>query len=480
VKALVRIGMEAHIQLHTRSKMFCRCPVRFDAPANTLVCPVCLGLPGTLPVPNRGAMLLALALASALGGEIQEQVRFDRKSYVYPDLPKGYQITQFTHPLARGGSIEVVGEQGPRTIRLRRLHVEEDVGKSRHDPGGGESRIDFNRAGIPLVEVVSEPDLRSASEAVDYLRELRAVVRYLEISDAEMEWGNLRCEPNVNLVLERDGRKVATPVVEIKNLNSLRSVGRAIDLEVARQLERAAGPGAGIETLIRETRGYDEDLGATYALRAKETCDDYRYFPDPDLPPIRVGSAWREEALARVPELPAPRRRRFLEEYGLRPTEARRLCAERARGDYFEQAVSAGAAPREAANWILTDLAHLSPALPAPRLAALLRLVAEGKLTRSCAAKRVLPHLIETGADPEQAVAELDLGRIDDLGTLQQAARSAVEAQPKAARAFAEGKAKALDALMGALMRETSGRANPELARDVLTSVLRETLGERE
>ena len=484
VRAAVLVGMEVHLQLRTRSKMFSPSPVRFGAPPNTLVDPVVLGLPGALPVPNREAITMALALATALGGDLAEITRFDRKNYFYPDLPKGYQISQFDQPLSKGGAVEIATKDGVKLIRVRRLHIEEDVGKSIHDDGGGLSRVDFNRAGTPLVEIVSEPDISSPEEARAYLNALRTLVQYLDISDGNMQEGNLRCEPNVNLHIETDGGIVKTPVVEIKNLNSVRNVERAIRLEIERQLAEYEKLGAKVADLPRSTRGYDDDRDTTYLMREKEEAQDYRYFPEPDIHPLVVGEAWRAEAARRVPELPGAKRRRFQEEFGLGAYDADTLCREKATADYFEQVVAGGAPPKQAANWILGDLAHLANEANTPiaeldlapaRLAALIGLVETGKVARQAAQQQVLPRLAGGLEEPERIVAELALSPIDDADLLAEVARRAIEAHPQAAKDYRAGKKKAFGALMGFVMRETGGKANSGAVRSVLESLLEES-----
>jgi len=480
----VVVGMEVHLQLRTRSKMFCRCPVRFGAPPNTLVCPVCLGMPGALPVPNRDAMLMALSLAKAMDCEIQERTKFDRKNYFYPDLPKGYQISQYDRPLGTKGRLEIVTEDGPKPVRIRRLHIEEDTGKSLHVGSESVSRVDLNRAGTPLVEVVSEPDIGSAAEARAYLQALRALVRYLDVSDGNMQEGNLRCEPNINLHIDgRDGARVVTPIVEVKNVNSVRNVERAVALEVERQLAEYARLGPSVADGARSTRGYDDDRDKTFVMRRKEAAHDYRYFPEPDIPPITIGSAWQREAAERVPELPHARRRRFTGEYGLTDYDAELVCRDRATADYFESAVKAGVVPKSAVNWMTelqrhakergTPLAEL-PLRP-ERFAALVRLVEEGQVARKPASKQVLPRMLETGEEPEQIVEDLGLTQVDDAETLRVAARRAVAAHPKAAADVRAGKEKALGALMGFVMKETRGKANPRVVRGVLQEVLAES-----
>ncbi|MHC4340800.1 MAG: Asp-tRNA(Asn)/Glu-tRNA(Gln) amidotransferase subunit GatB [Planctomycetota bacterium] len=481
MKHRVLIGMEVHLQLKTRSKMFCRCPVRFGEKPNSLVCPVCLGMPGALPVPNRDAMIMALSLASALGCEIPDRTRFERKSYFYPDLPKGYQISQLGRPLGSGGMLEIVTEEGVKPVQLRRLHIEEDAGKSVHDADADLSRVDFNRAGTPLVEVVSEPDLASPDEARAYLHALRTLVRYLDISDGNMQEGNLRCEPNINLLIEERGCTVRTPIVEIKNLNSIRHVERAVRSEIWRQLVEYEQKGAAVEQEARQTFGYDEGKDTTFPMRLKEACHDYRYFPEPDIPPIGIGTAWREEAAARVPELPADKRRRFAADYGLSDYDADLLCREREVAGYFEGVVAAGAAPKQAANWIsgeVTRQAHergrsvTGLELSAARLAALIGLVERGAVARAAAAREVLPRMLEEGEEPARIIEVLNLGLVEDTDLLRGAARKAVEANPKAAEDVRAGKKKAFDALMGHVMEEFGGRANPKLVREVLMKIL--------
>ncbi len=470
----VLIGMEVHLQLRTASKMFCGCPVRFGAPPNTLVCPVCLGLPGSLPVPNRDAIVLALSLATAFGCDLAERTKFDRKHYFYPDLTKGYQISQYDLPLAKGGAIEIVTEGGEaKRIRLRRLHIEEDVGKSLHDDASGLSRLDFNRAGTPLVEIVSEPEIASPEEARAYLNALRAVVQYLDVSDGNMQEGNLRCEPNVNLHIDRGGRTIKTPIIEVKNLNSVRNVERAMQQEIERHLELWRTLGDRVADLPRGTRGFDDVRDTTFELREKEEAHDYRYFPEPDIPPITFGATWRAEAGARVPELPDARRRRFSTAYGLTAYDADLLCRERATADRFEAVVAAGAPPKPAANWLLAggaDIARLSPA----RLAEFVNLVEQGRVARQAAARDLLPRMAESDSPAAELIAELGLAQVEDASLLREAARRAIAAEPQAARDVRDGKQKALGALMGHVMRQTGGKASPQAVRSVLLDLLKE------
>jgi aspartyl-tRNA(Asn)/glutamyl-tRNA(Gln) amidotransferase subunit B len=485
MKVTVLVGMEVHLQLRTHSKMFSPAPVRFGAPPNTLVDPVVLGLPGALPVPNRDAITMALALAMALGATPAEITGFDRKNYFYPDLPKGYQISQYDRPLATGGAIDVVTREGTKTVRLRRLHIEEDTGKNLHDDRLGLSRVDFNRAGTPLVEIVSEPDIASPEEARAYLNALRAVVSYLDISDANMAEGNLRCEPNVNLHVESgSGKVIETPIVEIKNLNSVRHVERALRFEIERQLAEVEEKGPAVAQEPRSTRGYDEGRDTTFLLRRKEEEHDYRYFPEPDIPPLTITEEWRAAAAARVPELPDAKRRRFMEELGLGAYDAEALCRERSTADYFEKVVAADGAPKAAANWILTELGRHANEKKVPVaelglapvwLARLVGLVEEGRVTRRAAAQQVLPAMLQTGAAPGDIVGDLGVDRIDDADAIRETARRAVAAHPRAVADYRGGKRKAFGALMGFVMQETGGKADSELVRSVIEEVLEES-----
>ncbi|MEM8886156.1 MAG: Asp-tRNA(Asn)/Glu-tRNA(Gln) amidotransferase subunit GatB [Planctomycetota bacterium] len=474
------VGMEVHLQLRTKSKMFCRCPVRYGAPPNTLCCPVCIGLPGALPVPNRDAMLMALSLASAMGCEIEPQTKFDRKNYFYPDLPKGYQISQFDRPLGTNGSIEIVTERGVKTVRIRRLHIEEDVGKSTHEDGL--SRVDFNRAGTPLVEIVTEPDMESPEEARAYLQALRTLVRYLDISDGNMQEGNLRCEPNVNVHIEvEEGRVVKTPVNEIKNINSVRHAEKAIRHEVERQMHAFEKLGEEVATMPRCTLGYDDKADRVFVMRNKEEAHDYRYFPEPDIPPIHIGAAWKSEAAERVPELPDARRKRFQETYELSAYDAEHLCRDRPVADYFEKTVKAGAPAKAASNWIFGELSRYANernvalgevGISAARLASFIQLVEGGKVPRQAAKNELLPRMLESDADPSALVEEMGLAQVDDRALIESAAAKAIESNPKAVADFQAGKVKAIGALKGFVMRETKGKANPQVVEEVLKSLL--------
>ena len=476
------IGLEVHAQLQTRSKMFCPCPVTVGAPANEATCPVCLGFPGTLPVTNRDAIALAIQLAVAAGCEIHHDSRFARKNYFYPDLPKGYQITQYDRPIATGGGIEIDTPAGPRKISLVRIHLEEDAGKSLHDNPFPDvpsdvTLVDWNRAGVPLVEIVSEPEIRSAEEAASYLTELRRLLRFTAVSDADMEKGNMRCDANVSIRLSEDdpfGTRV-----EIKNLNSIRFVAKAIEHEVERQREAMARG----ERIVLETRLWDERAGKTAAMRGKEEAHDYRYFPEPDLGALVVEQAWIDDAASRLPELPRARRARFVEAYAIAPADAETLTSARELADYFEKTTGAGAPPRLAANWVTGEVLRwmkerkvspedaLSFSVGPDRLAALLKLVESGEVS-AASGKEVLAAMVDSPAEPAAIVAEKGLGRIGDAGALDAVAAEIVAANPSQRDLYRSGKTQTFGWFVGQVMKKTGGRADPALVRSALERAL--------
>lgn len=472
------IGMEVHVQLKTASKMFCPCDANYaSAPPNTHVCPVCLGMPGVLPVINRKAVEFALMTGLALHCEIPEYSKFDRKNYPYPDLVKGYQISQYDMPLARNGWLEIRLDGQTKRIGIRRVHLEEDTGKSTHM--GSYSLLDYNRSGVPLMEIVSEPDIRSGEEAWAYLTKLRIILRYLGVSTGNMEEGALRCEPNVSV--RPAGSEALGAKVEIKNLNSFRAVRLAIDYEIARQIALLESGGA----VQQVTMGWDENAGRTVLQRVKEGAEDYRYFPEPDLPLLQVTREWVEELCARLPELPDARRERFIAAYGLRPYDAELLTAEREIADYFEAAAQAadalGVDPRTVGNWVTGELFRLlresGQEIAAIRvgpdaLAGLLGLIEKGIITATMA-KAVLDEMFATGRTAAEIVEAKGLGQIADAGELARVAEEVIAANPKAVREYLDGKEQVLGFLIGQVMRATRGKANPQLAG----GVLREKLG---
>ena len=477
------IGLEVHVQLLTETKMFCRCPNRFGAAPNTLVCPVCLGYPGTLPVPNRLAVDLATRLALALGCTVHETSIFARKNYFYPDLPKGYQISQFDRPLAEDGLLPLT--QHDKGVRIERLHLEEDAGKLLHEaPGGGalpgESLADYNRCGVPLVEIVSHPDISSAAEAQDYLQTIHQVLLYTASSTGNMEEGSLRCDANVS-VRKRGETRLGTKT-EVKNVNSFRNVGRAIEFEISRQIELLEAGGR----VVQETRSFDADTGRTRLMRSKEEAHDYRYFPDPDLPPLVV-TAERIEGLRRqLPELPWQRRARLIEQYGLPPADALLLTGERELADYFEAVVAEHPSnPKAVANWIMGEvlrmlkerraniasIANIAEILPPARLAALAALVDAGKLS-SGAAKEVFAAVWDSGEEPAAAMDRLGLGQVSDLSQIESWVDEVIRDFPGQVTQYREGKVQLLGFLVGQVMKRSGGRAEPKAAQQLLRQAL--------
>ena len=463
------IGLEVHVQLGTESKLFSPAPVAALGAPNTRVHHVDIGLPGVLPRPNLRAIELATRAALAIGGEIQLYSEFARKHYFYPDLPKGYQISQFDLPLALGGSVPIGTN---RTCRIHRLHVEEDAGKLTHSAIG--TLVDLNRAGVALAEIVSEPDIRDPREAHTFLRHLREVIRFAGVSDCDMELGSMRCDANISLMPV--GSDTFGTKVELKNLNSIKMVQRALEYEERRQTAMLAGGGK----VISETRGWHDEIGESRSMRSKENAPDYRYLPDPDLPPLVVDEAFIAAQRAQIGELPQQRRDRYQEAYGLSGQDVTALAQDRKVGDYFETAVAAGADAKAACNWLIEDLLpalrtrHLdldtSPITPSA-LAELLALLADKTLTQKTS-RLVFEHLLSSVVSPKQAIADLGLGRIADRAELQPLVNEAIAEKPEAARAVAERKDRAIDALKGLVMRKTRGRADPE----VLDSLLRTTI----
>jgi len=473
--------LEVHAQLQTRSKIFCACPVTVGAPANSATCPVCLGFPGTLPVLNREAVTLAIRLALAVGARIDRESRFARKNYFYPDLPKGYQITQFERPFATGGTITIDTASGQKAVRLVRIHLEEDAGKLLHDTPYADvppsvSLVDWNRAGVPLVEIVGEADLRAPEEAAAYLTELRRLLRYTGVSDADMEKGNMRCDANVS-VRPSEEAPFGTRV-EIKNLNSIRYVARALEHEIGRQTDAVARG----ERIVMETRLYDAAAGRTIAMRGKEEAHDYRYFPEPDLGALVVDEAWIAEAAAAVPELPRARRERFVRDYGVTPGDADTLVSARQLGDYFER-LAAEVPPRAAGVWVAGEVLRwmkerrISPedALDFPiapaRLAGLLRLVEAGEVSMA-SAKEVFAAMLDSPAEASAIVAQKGLGRIADSGALDAVVKEIVEGNPSQAALYRAGKTQTFGWFVGQVMKKTGGRADPATVRQALERAL--------
>jgi aspartyl-tRNA(Asn)/glutamyl-tRNA(Gln) amidotransferase subunit B len=473
------LGLEVHIQLRTKSKLFCACPNAFAGEPNTRVCPVCLGLPGSLPVLNVAAVESVARLGLALGATVSERSIFARKNYFYPDMPKNYQISQYDEPLVVGGWLDIGTRETPHPVQLTRIHLEEDTGKSSHPEKHGdreETRLDFNRAGVPLAEMVSEPVLRSAEEAFAYLMTLRRLVRWLGISDGDMEKGSLRCDANVSL------RPVGTTAFgtrcEIKNLNSIAGVRNAIAAEIARQTEVLGSGG----TIVQATLLWDQDTERLAVMRTKEEAHDYRYFPEPDLPPLVLTPAQIDRVRAELPELPAARAARFESQHALSAYDADLLTESRELSEYFEETVAAGAQAKTAANWIGNDvlrtlkergqeLSAFRATLPPSRLGALLVLVAGGTLS-SKLARELFAKMLEEPGEPKALAEKHGLVQESDAGAIAAAAEKVLEANGSVADEFLAGKEKALTFLVGQLMKETKGRANPQMAQQVLKDAL--------
>ena len=461
----VVIGMEVHVQPRTRSKMFCGCAVgQLGDPPNSNVCEVCLGMPGTLPVINKAAVEACLKTALALNCEIPRHTKFDRKNYMYPDLPKGYQISQYDLPMSVSGYLELDG----RRVRVRRVHLEEDTGKLIHAGDklhqARESFVDLNRAGVPLMEIVTEPDLRSADEARDYAVALRTLLRTIGASEAEMEKGQLRAEPNISL--RRAGTEELGVKTELKNINSFRALHRAISFEVARQTEVLESGGK----VLQETRGWSDAEQRTFSQRSKEFAEDYRYFPEPDLPPLEIDAAWIEELRRALPELPGARRGRLVSQYALPAADAVLIAADRDLADLFEAAVAAGAEAKPVANWIIGEVAPTGK-IPTPEhLAELVKLVTSGNVTRD-QARDVLLESVETGLSPAKIVAEHGYAQVSDESTLQDEVEAVMAANPRAVEDYRAGKKQALGALMAELRKRTP-QANPKVASELLLRLL--------
>ncbi len=509
------IGLEVHAQLLTNSKIFCGCPVAFGGEPNSRVCPICLGMPGVLPVLNRRAVEYTIRMALAVDGHVAETSAFARKNYFYPDLPKGYQISQYDRagePISLRGGIEIEGEDGPRFIRLRRIHLEEEAGKSIHNEPGYDpdlSYIDFNRTGVPLMEIVSEPDIRSPREASAYLARLRQILQYVGVCDGNMDEGSLRCDANVSI------RKPGDPLgelVEIKNMNSMRSMERALAFEIDRQAEVLDDGGR----VVRQTRLWNEEARETFPMRSKEEAHDYRYFPDPDLVTVEIARSWVDEIGEDLPELPDVRMQRFVDDYGLPQDSARQLTENRARADYFEACVeqAAGGAAGKAAgdgsgdtagdgsgeaasgeaagqasgdartvsNWMLSELLRvqhenhvsqqtLEERIPPDHLAQLLGQIKEGKISGKIG-KDVLDVMAETGKAPAAVIEEQGLVQISDTGELEGLVDGILAEHPDDVADYRAGKTKLLGFFMGQVMRATQGKANPKLVNELLRKKL--------
>ncbi|MBV9507407.1 MAG: Asp-tRNA(Asn)/Glu-tRNA(Gln) amidotransferase subunit GatB [Acidobacteriia bacterium] len=471
------IGLEVHVQLATATKIFCGCPTSFAAPPNTNVCPVCLGLPGALPVLNRTAVELAIKAAFALDCTVRPESRFARKNYFYPDLPKGYQISQYDEPLAERGSVTIHIADEVKRIGITRIHVEDDAGKSIHEGFRDSDRysyVDLNRSGTPLIEIVSEPEMRSSAEAYAYVTEVKQILQFLEVSTCDMEKGHLRCDANVS-VRPRGQEKLGTKA-EVKNLNSFRFLKQALDYEIARQIALIESGGR----VVQETRLYNPDTGETAAMRSKEHAHDYRYFPEPDLEPLRLNAKWLAEIRSSMPELPSARRHRFVGEYGLREYDADVLTQNRALSEYFETAAKISGDPKTTANWVMGDLLGMLKAegreistspVPAENLGGLVKVLAAGEISGKLA-KEIFPKMFATGRPAAVIIEQEGLRQMSDAGALEKIIADVVSANPKQVEQYRGGKTTVLNYLVGQVMKATRGQANVALVTDLLKQKL--------
>jgi aspartyl-tRNA(Asn)/glutamyl-tRNA(Gln) amidotransferase subunit B len=468
------IGLEVHAQLLTESKIFCPCSAATGSSPNENTCPVCMGMPGVLPVLNSKVVDFGIKLGCALDCTIEKNNVFARKNYFYPDLPKGYQITQYANPLCSNGHLDIEADGLKKRIRIRRVHMEEDAGKSMHDETRPVSYIDFNRAGVPLLEIVTEPDISTTQEAVAYLRELRQILMYLEICDGSMEEGSLRCDANVS-VMRKDSGRLGTRT-ELKNMNSFRNVQRALEYEIARQIEHIE---SGRE-VVQETLLWNISLGKTQPMRSKEESHDYRYFPDPDLIPVIIDDAWITRIAETLPELPTAKRLRFVQQYGIPAYDAEQLCQSTAVADYFEQCVSLLDSPKEMSNWIMSEVMRVinekgieindlmvTPAM----LTELVELMKKGTVS-GLAAKEILTKMADTGRGAPEIIKDLGLEQVNDEDSLKIIIREIIEAHPGEVAQYRAGKHQLLGFFVGEVMKKSKGKANPKVAGDLVKGLL--------
>lgn len=470
------IGLEVHVQLSTKTKIFCGCPTTFGQEPNSQICPVCAGYPGTLPVLNEKVFEAGVRATLALEGKVNEIAKFDRKNYFYPDLPKGYQISQFDQPVGIGGIIRIVSSEGPKEIRINRLHLEEDAGKSMHDGGANQSQVDLNRAGIPLAEIVSEPDVRSPEEAYLYLTQLKAIVKAVGASDADMEKGQLRCDANISLRTSPDapfGTKV-----EVKNLNSFKNVRAALEYEIKRQAEILDDGG----TIDQETRLWDDPSGTTQPMRSKEQAHDYRYFPEPDLVPFQVDRKWVDEIQRTMPELPEAKRQRIQSQYDLSEYDTQILIQTDGWAELFERMNQKYGNTKTLVNWLIGPL--LSYANEAgiattdlqfneDGFIQMLTMIDDKKVSYKACKEDVFPEFMKTGGNPEEIVKSKGLSQISDTSELESVIKGILDQNQKSIDDYQSGKANALMFLVGQVMKQTKGKANPNLVKEMLEQKLK-------
>ena len=468
------IGLEVHAQMLTDTKIFCGCSTKFGSEPNTQTCPVCIGMPGVLPVLNKKALHLVIKTGLATHCRISSYSRFARKNYFYPDLPKGYQISQYELPICEHGLLEIIVDGAVKKIGITRIHMEEDAGKNIHEGSGNYSFVDLNRAGVPLMEIVSEPDMRSPQEAVEYMQKLRAILRYLGVCDGNMEQGSLRCDANISVRLS-GGKEFGTRT-EVKNINSFRFVENALEYEIKRQTKVIDGGGR----VVQETRLWDPDRGITESMRGKEEAHDYRYFPEPDLVPIVVENEWIKEIKASLPELPDIRRQRFVSEYGLPAADAGLLVSEKPLADWYEEALKLGGQPKAVANWVMGELMKLlneddktfedCPLKPA-QLVDMLKLIDNGTISGKIA-KSVFEEMYRTDESPESIVREKGLVQISDSGEIEKAVDDIISKHQKEAERYKAGEEKLIGFFVGQVMKATKGKANPQMVNELLKKKL--------
>ena len=468
------IGLEVHAQLLTDTKIFCGCPTRFGAEPNSQTCPICLGMPGVLPALNKKVVEYAMKAALATGCEIQPMSRFARKNYFYPDLPKGYQISQYELPIALRGHIDIPLGGGHKRIGITRIHMEEDAGKSLHEGIAGASHVDLNRAGTPLIEIVSEPDMRSSEEAVEYLKRLRAILMYLEVCDGNMEEGSFRCDANVS-IMPKGETKFGTRA-ELKNINSFRFVQKAIEYEIKRQKALIMDGGK----VVQETRLWDTQKGITVSMRGKEEAHDYRYFPDPDLVPIEIDNGWIEKIRKTLPELPSDKVKRFVADYGIPEYDAEVLSISRALANYYEETARISGQPKAASNWIMGDLLRFlkeddreieESSVTPTHIAEMIKLIDNGTISGKIA-KTVMEEMYKTGKMPEDVVKEKGLVQVTDTGAIEKVIDEVLAENADSVAAYRSGKDKLFGFFVGQVMKKSQGKANPAVLNDLLKKKL--------
>jgi len=468
------IGLEVHVELSTKSKIFCSCTTAFGGDPNTHCCPVCTGMPGTLPVLNHQVVTYAMKAGIALNCDITRYTKFDRKNYFYPDLPKAYQVSQLYLPICVNGSVPIETAAGHKDIRIHEIHMEEDAGKLIHDAWADATKTDYNRCGVPLIEIVSEPDFRSAEEVLAYLEKLKSTLEYLDVSDCKMQEGSMRAD--INLSVREAGTSEMGTRTEMKNMNSFKAIGRAIEYEAKRQIEVIAEGGR----IIQETRRWDENKDASFAMRSKENAQDYRYFPEPDLPPVEIDDSWFNQVKASLPEMAEQKRVRYVADYALPEYDAGMITGQKALADFFEETVAGGSAPKEVANWIMGDLLRIlkdkgiearDMAMTPARLGRIIALIDEGKLNRN-KGREVFEALFDSDADIDAYVKEHDLIQISDEGAIATSIAEILAENQKTVDEYKSGKTKVFGFLVGQTMKALKGKADPSVINAILKELL--------